>query len=120
MTAPSDIEQLVLHLRRQRYRVGQEACLQADIETYLTAAGRAFEREARLGPKDRIDFLLADGIGIEAKTRCAPRSIFRQLDRYAGHDSISAIILISGTAMGLPPAAQGKPLYFVSTGRASL
>lgn len=113
-------EQLVQHLRRQRYRVGQEQWLQADIEAALAAAGVDFAREARLTPRERIDFLVAGGVGIEAKTRCPPRQIYRQLERYAALDAITSLILITGTALGLPPTLQGKPLFYVSTGRASL
>lgn len=113
------VSELVRHLRCQRYRVGQELWLQDDIETSLQKMQIAFEREARLAPGERIDFLVAGGIGIEAKTRCPPRQIFRQLERYAGHDAITSLILITGTALGLPPAIGGKPLFYVSTGRAS-
>lgn len=114
------VQQLVTHLRRQRYRVGQEALLQQDIETNLRFLQIAFEREVRLAPGERIDFLIAGGIGIEAKTRCPPRSIYRQLERYAALDAITSLILITGTALGLPATIKGKPLFYVSTGRASL
>lgn len=113
------VEDIVLHLRRQRYRVGQEIWLQDDIEAALKAVDVDCEREARLAPGERIDFLVSGGIGIEAKTRAAPRQIFRQLERYARHDAITALILISGTATGLPATVEGKPLFYISTGRAS-
>jgi hypothetical protein len=114
------VNELVQQLRRRRYRVGQEAWLQMDIEAALTAIGVPFEREARLTTRDRIDFLVAGGIGIEAKTRCSPRQIYRQLERYAAHDAITSLILISGTATGLPEAINGRPLFYISTGRAAL
>ena len=114
------VNELVQQLRRQRYRVGQEAWLQIDIEVALTALGVTFEREGRLTAKDRIDFLVSGGIGIEAKTRCSPRQIYRQLERYAAHDAITSLILISGTATGLPEAINGRPLFYISTGRAAL
>lgn len=111
---------IVQHLRRQRYRVGQEEWLQADIEAALHLLPVTFGREVRLSARDRIDFLLDAGIGIEAKTRCPARQIFRQLERYAEQEAITSLILITGTAMGLPEAVKGKPLFLVSTGRASL
>ena len=112
-------EAIVTLLRRSRLRVGDEAALQLSIEEVLTAAGEGFEREHRLSAADRIDFLLGT-VGLEAKTRCNKRVIYRQLERYAAHDAISALILVTGTAMGLPPSIGGKPVYLVSTGRASL
>ena len=106
-------------LRRTRMRVGSEAALQQSIEDALAAAGEEFTREARLGPADRIDFL-AGAVGIEAKARYGKRAIYRQLERYAAKDSIEALILVTGTALGMPPAINGKPIYIVSTGRAAL
>jgi len=113
--------QLAGALRRARYRVGTEDALQASIGEALTAlADTPFEREVRLAPGERIDFLVAGGIGIEAKVKCDKRAIYRQLERYAKRDQITALILVTGTAMGLPPAIDGKPVYFVSIGRAML
>jgi hypothetical protein len=106
-------------LRRTRMRVGNEAALQQSIEDALAAAGLAYLREHRLGPADRIDFLVG-GVGIEAKARYAKRAIYRQLERYAAHDVIASLILVTGTAMGLPAEINGKPVYIVSTGRAAL
>jgi len=107
-------------LRSKRYPLGTEAALQLAIEQVLTDAGVSFEREARLAPGERIDFLCAGGIGIEAKTRCGKRIIYRQLQRYARHEAVNALILATGTALGLPPRIDSKPIYFVSLGRASL
>ena len=106
-------------LRRTRMRVGSEAALQQSIEDALTAAAEPFTREVRLGPADRIDFL-AGGVGIEAKARYGKRAIYRQLERYAAQDAIEALILVTGTALGLPAEIGGKPVYIVSTGRAAL
>lgn len=114
---PSD---LVLLLRRGRYRIGTEALLQISIAEHLAAADVAFEREYRLAPAERIDFLVDGGLGVEAKVRCPPRQIYRQLERYARHAEINALVLISGTATGLAPSILGKPVFFVSLGRSAL
>lgn len=117
MINPAEITAM---LRRQRLPVSNEAVLQIAIAAALTANGITFEREARLGPGERIDFLASGCVGIEAKTRYARRAIYRQLERYAQHASITALILITGTALGLPSAIDGKPLFYVSLGRAAL
>lgn len=114
--SPAEVARM---LRRTRVRVGSEALLQEDIAAALTRAELTFDREARLGPAERIDFLVG-GVGIEAKVKCPKRSIFRQLERYAAHAQVSSLILVTNTAMGLPSEIAGKPLFFVSTGRASL
>lgn len=107
-------------LRRTRLSVGNEIALQAAIERALEREGVEFEREARISPTDRVDFLAAGGIGIEAKARYARRAIYRQLERYAQLDVITSLILVTGTAIGLPAAINGKPLFHVSIGRAAL
>jgi hypothetical protein len=102
-----------------RLRVGNEAGMQLSIEEALNEAGFANEREYRLSAADRIDFMIGS-VGLEAKTRCNKRAIFRQLERYAQHYAIEALILVTGTAIGLPAAINGKPVYLVATGRAAL
>jgi hypothetical protein len=54
------------------------------------------------------------------EARYGKRAIYRQLERYAAQPQIAALILVTGTAMGLPAAIGGKPVFIVSTGRASL
>lgn len=93
--------------------------MQLSIEEALDAAGFPNKREHRLSVADRIDFMIGS-VGLEAKTRCNKRAIYRQLERYAQHDEIEALILVTGTAMGLPAAINGKPIYLVATGRAAL
>jgi hypothetical protein len=111
---------LVRLLQRGRYRQGDEMALHADVDDHLTANGLEFEREVVLGPGSRIDFLLCGGIGIECKVRAGKRNIYRQLRRYAEADAVSALILLTGTALGLPDQINGKPVFLVSLGRSSL
>ena len=115
-----DAAAITATLRRSRLPVGNEGALQTAIEGALGRGGITFEREARISPADRVDFLAAGGIGIEAKARYPRRAIYRQLERYAQLDVITALILVTGTAIGLPAEINGKPLFHVSIGRASL
>lgn len=112
--------ELTAILRRGRYQIGTESALHVSIAGELDAAGIAFEAEARLGPANRIDFLVAGGIGIEAKVRYPRRAIYRQLQRYAESDQITALVLITATALGVPPSIAGKPIFYVSIGRTAL
>lgn len=114
---PSELAKL---LSRTRLPSGNEAALQLAIEQALRSAEVSFEREKRLSAADRIDFLAAGGIGIEAKVRYPKRAIYRQLERYAERIEVTALILVTGTAIGVPPALNGKPIFYVSLGRASL
>jgi hypothetical protein len=112
------IEQVATALRRGRYRRGTEAILQQDIADLLTnlVGISGFKKEAKIGERERIDFLVSGGIGIEAKLKWPARKIYRQLERYAECPDITGLILISGTAMGCPDSLNGKPVYFVSLG----
>lgn len=122
MSDPVHPATIVDVLRTARLRSSSEAQLQLSIAERLGMFEGvfAYKREVRLSLADRIDFLVDGGIGIEAKLKCAKRTIFRQLERYAASDRISALILIAGTAMGLPPTIGGKPVFYVSLGRTFL
>jgi hypothetical protein len=113
-------QRVTLVLRRARLRVSSERALQESIRDALVAfAGDAVKREVSLSPADRPDFMIYD-IAIEAKIKFPKRSIYRQVERYAMHERVGAIILVSATAMGMPAAINGKPIYFVSPGLANL
>ncbi|MBQ4826594.1 hypothetical protein J4729_18885 [Leisingera sp. HS039] len=107
-------------LRGHRYPTTTELALQDAIEQRLQDCGVTYERECIMGPKDRIDFLAAGQIGIEAKTRYPRRQIFRQLERYCDGHGLQGLILVTGTYLGLPEQINGVPLFLVSTGRAAL
>lgn len=111
--------EVTAHLRGGRYRQGDEFLLHEDLASRLGGTV-AFEREVVLGPGERIDFLCAGGIGIECKARATRKAIYRQLGRYARHDRIQSLILVTATALGLPAMIEGKPVFYVSLGRASL
>ena len=121
MTTPTERATTVAAiLRRARFRSSSEAALQSSIAEALVAAQIDFEAEKRLAPGERIDFMIAGGVGIEAKARYAKRQTIRQLERYAAIDEVEALILVTGTAMGLPRELNGKPLFHVSIGRSAL
>ena len=111
---------LAYQLRRLRLPVTTEEALQRALWDWLIASGLPVEREARLGPADRIDFLVDGDIGVEAKTRYSRRGIFRQLERYATNHPLRGLILVSGTYLGLPEEINGVPVFLVSTGRGAL
>lgn len=106
-------------LRSIRLPAGPEKDVQQAISDALGRAGIVHSREVRLSPTDIIDFVV-DGLGIEVKIKGARRAILRQLERYAAHPDISALALVSSVAMGVPAVINGKPVEFVSMGRAWL
>lgn len=117
------IEPLIIlaeQLRVQRFSMsGQEKQTQQQVENFLSLMGYSFEREQRLTRQDIPDFLIDipyGKIAIEVKLRYPKRQIYRQLERYAQHDDVKGIILLTGTSMGLPSEIHGKPCVLVSLG----
>jgi hypothetical protein len=106
---------IATELGRHRLRATPESALQASIESVLNTMGVDFGREVKLSPADRPDFMCGDVV-LEAKAKYPKRSIYRQLERYAAHERVGAIILVTGTAMGMPAEINGKPVYVVSIG----
>lgn len=105
-----------------RYDLSNEAAVQAGIDQLLVDAfGReAVRREHRLSPFDRPDFMIG-GVAVEVKVRGArPALIWKQLKRYAAYEAVSAVVLVTNRAMGLPASIDGKPAWYVSLGRAWL
>nr|WP_296429692.1 hypothetical protein [Roseovarius sp. BRH_c41] len=114
------LETLTRQLRGLRLPVTTELALQDALNTWLTDSGLPFQREVRMGPKDRIDFMVSETIGIEVKTRYPRRKIYRQLERYCEGDRLSGLILVTGTYLGLPTEIHGVPVFLVSLGRSAL
>ena len=105
-------------VHRTTLSLSTEKATQADLHAALVMAGIGAEREVRLAPGDIIDLLLPCGLGIEVKLRGAQkRRVFAQLVRYAGHERIRGLLLVTNLPMGLPPVIQGKPAWSASLGR---
>ena len=107
-------------LRRNRFRLGHETLLQADVEALFRREAIPYEREFVLGPADRVDFLVDGRIALELKIRAPKRAIFRQIERYAAHDVVGSVVIAAVSPLGVPPLANGKPVYVVPLGRSGL
>src|SRR5947199_118923 len=102
-------DQLAAILQAYRIRFYSELHLQDGIAQALTQESIPFEREKQLTPKDRIDFLVG-GIGVEIKIESASASVLRQLHRYAQHDLIRELLLVTSRAkhLSIPRRMNGK------------
>lgn len=112
---------LLKTLSSYKFSLGSEAALQLQIAEALTQADIPFEREYRLSPKERIDFI-SEGFGIEIKikTSLSKKGIYKQVLGYAQHDCIKAIVLVTNKSIGMPEELNGKPCYVVNIGRSWL
>lgn len=122
MTDLAEVAALVAQiLSRHRFDLSDEKVTQGQIAEALLAGGIEHRREVRLSQHDRPDFLLSDsGLAIEVKLRAGRMDIWRQLVRYAAHEAVRGLMLVSNTAMTLPAETAGKPLFLVSLGRSWL
>lgn len=104
--------ELVRTLGAYSFTFASEAELQEAIGSALQSERLAFEREVVLASGDRIDFLLADGVGIETKVAGAIPRVAEQLQRYAASRRVCSLVLVTTRRMhaALPAAIVGKPL----------
>ncbi len=100
-----------------RSNLTSEATAHRDVENALSGAGIEFKSEVQLSASDRID-VLCGAVGVEIKVGHSRRSIWKQLQRYAKHGNIEALVLATGTAF---PAAvvdvDGVPLVVADLSR---
>lgn len=118
-TAQRALARLCDFCSKQRLDMALEKRAQVDLETALKEAGFKFKREQVLSKRDIPDFVVTiDGhaIVLELKTRAQRKAIYRQLERYAEHESVDGLLLMTGTAMGLPSHINNKPSRVVSMG----
>jgi hypothetical protein len=93
----SDPQQLIELFSTAALPCHNEAKMQLAIAELLTEASIPFEREVRLSPRDRIDFLVGS-IGIETKISGSYTTVASQLLRYAESKLVSHILLVTTKA----------------------
>lgn len=69
------------------------------------------KKEYELDKINRIDFMIAAGIGIEVKLKQGKRKIFKQVERYCAFDDVKSLILVTNTSIGMPKQINGKDIY---------
>jgi hypothetical protein len=90
-----------------RFDCATEQALQDGIETAL--ADVPHEREKALSPKDRPDFMVGS-VAVEVKVGGGLSALIRQLHRYASHDCVSEILVVTSRLRlaNLPNWLNGK------------
>jgi hypothetical protein len=114
MTALDRLEAIHQHLSRFRFYFTNERELQAGLLNALDMGGFKAKSEFRLTPQDRLDFF-AEGVAIEVKIGGSAADVMRQVSRYAEHDLVQGILLVTTKAKhSLPTTFNGKPLLVLS------
>jgi DNA-binding sugar fermentation-stimulating protein len=100
-----------------KFRFCNEITLQRGIANVLQGLNLEFQREVKLTPKDRIDFLVGDSqkIGIEVKVSVGLAVVTRQLWRYADCPEVAELILVTTRwqHQQLPAEMKGKSISVV-------
>jgi hypothetical protein len=107
------LDRVLAAIRGHRYRYTNEDELQEGIAAALAQCGLEPLREVRLSDTDRID-ILVDPVGIEVKVAGSQTHPWDQLKRYAEHDAIKALVLVTNRPYALPDEVGEKPLHVVS------
>lgn len=104
------------------YNCSNEAELQEALLRALYEAGHDFEREHRLSERDRPDFLVAGCLVIEVKVGGSVADLLRQLQRYASHDVVQGLLVVTtrSSLSNLPAELQRKPVRALRLWSASL
>lgn len=113
-------EVLARALSSHKFAFNNEKELQGGLAQALTSIGAEHTPEFRLTKTERIDFLVADGVGIEVKTNDSRggvglAAVTRQLWRYAKCPEIKSLILVTTRSKHreLPREILDKPLFVV-------
>ncbi len=97
-------------LTQFRFRFSNEKELQAGIR--LALRWEEHTTEVVLSKRDRIDFLLDNGIGVEVKVAGSLSAVTAQVLRYTQSDLVSAVLVITTktTHRKIPNTLNGKPV----------
>lgn len=107
------LDQVLAVIRGHRFLYTNEDELQEGIAAALDQHGLKPLREVRLSDRDRID-IFVDPVGIEVKVAGNQTHPWDQLKRYAEHDAIKSLVLVTNRVYKLPDDVGGKPLRNVS------
>lgn len=113
-------EAIAAHISRHRFVYRDERQLQDGLAELLEA-DHVVEREVRLNARDRLDLLVDGTLCIETKIAGTPSSVLRQVERYAQHPSVEAILLVTSRVRhSIPRTVNGKPVVVAMLGRHAL
>jgi len=108
-------------LLRKRIRSSNEDLMRQDVVAYLREGGIEFVEEHRVNKRDRFDiFVESLGLVIELKVNQSYTQVASQLLRYADHECVAAILLVTSQAshrqIGGMENDRAIPIVVVHTG----
>lgn len=115
MTHSDIVALLLIH----RIHYSTESVMHSDVTDLLVTAGIEFIAEHRFSARDRVDFWIpSEGIAIECKIDGSASAVLSQCLRYAEHDVVRSVILVTCRArhkaeMADLPTLNDKPFSLV-------
>lgn len=110
------IEPVLAALRKCAFRGDVEWEMQTAVSFALLRADVVFTREHELSKADRPDFFIEEsGTIIECKVKGSMAAAATQLDRYAKHDVVKRLVLVTTKMQHarVPEELQGKDVHVV-------
>lgn len=110
-----DTNEVIMALQNIRINlVRDEFKLQNIIAQRFDQAGIGYDREYKLAPRNRIDFLVVGGIGVEVKKgKPYRRQVVEQLERYTSFPEVNTMILVVERNLDIPKEINGKKCYSI-------
>lgn len=111
--------EIVSLLLNHRIRFSTENAMHEDVAQVLASAGIEFAAEHRFSGRDRVDFWIpSEGIAIECKIDGGASAVLSQCLRYAEHEAVRSVILVTCRArhkaeMADLPTLNDKPFSLV-------
>jgi len=97
------------------YRFDSESALQEGIHRALDSLEFGVEREAILGPGERLDFFVDGRVAVEVKIKGSAAELTRQVYRYAQRPEVEAVVVVTSRSRltALPVTMADKPIIVV-------
>lgn len=112
---------LLIKLERTRFPLNKESDTQTAIESTLKEMGIQFEREYVLSSNSRVDFYIPKyKLAIEVKIKGSRSEIQAQCNRYALHDKVAIVLLLSSRSTSFSSMHNNKPILVINMGKAWL
>lgn len=107
----STSERILELCQRLGCQTTDEKTLQDALEIVLRENFTSVERECRLSPRDVVDFLV-ETVAVEVKVDGSATEVTRQLQRYAEHDQVTEIVLVTSRSKHrtIPLSLRKKPV----------
>ncbi len=114
----SQLDSIVSVIKQCSFRWSSEADIHKGILQWLERQQQhvpSFRSEVVLTKRDRLDVLLDDGTAIEIKVAGTKTEVLRQLHRYAEHEVVTGLILLTTRMahLSMPPTVLRKRLVVV-------